>query len=105
MSKFDEFTETLASLGEDAVRRKLSQGLWANQRKTWAQEWLDNLDASRAHKRAEKDLALSEEANEIERSALEEARSAKRISIIAIALSTATVIIVAVIQFLGQKSS
>lgn len=104
MSEFEEFTETLASLGEEEVRRKLSQGVWANRRKIWAQDWLNNLDASRADRREEKDLALSQEANEIARSALKVSQSAKTISIIAMILSAAIGIIVAVIQFIGQKS-
>lgn len=98
MSEFEEFTEGLASLGEEDVRRKLSQGVWANRRKTWAQNWLDNLAALQADRRAEKALALSEEANGI-------ARNAKNISIIAIIVSVATAIIVSVIQFIGQKFS
>ncbi len=81
MSEFEEFIETLASQGEEEVRRKLSQGVLTNRRKTWAQEWINNLDASRADRRAEKDLALSQEANEIARSALEVSRNAKTISI------------------------
>ena len=103
MSEFEEFTETLVSLGEEEVRRKLSQGVWANRRKTWAQDWLANFDTSQANHRAEQDLALSREANEIARSALSVSRSAKTISIIAIMVSAATAIIVAVIQFLGQR--
>lgn len=104
MSEFEEFTETLASLGEEEVRRKLSQGGWANRRKIWAQDWLNNLNASRTDRREEKDMALSQEANEIARSALKVSQSAKIISIIAMILSAAIGIIVAVIQFIGQKS-
>ena len=103
MSEFEEFTESLTSLGEEEVRRKLSQGVWANRRKTWAQEWIANLDISRADGRAERDIALSREANEIARSSLDIARSAKTISIIAMILSAAVAIGVAVVQIIAQK--
>lgn len=105
MNEFDEFIKTLASLGEEEVRQKLSQGVWANRRKTWAQDWLANQDASRENHRAEQELVLSRDANEIARSALNVSRSAKLISIIAIVVSAVTAIIVAVIQFIGQKPS
>lgn len=105
MDEFETFIETLAALGEEEVRQKLSQGVWANRRKTWAQGWINNLDTSRAHDRAEEDLALSADANEIARSALGVARNAKTISIVAMILSAAVAIIVAVIQFVGQKPS
>ena len=105
MDEFETFIETLAALGEEEVRQKLSQGVWANRRKTWAQDWINNLDTSRAHDRAEEDLALSADANEIARSALGVARNAKTISIVAMILSAAVAIIVAVIQFVGQKPS
>jgi hypothetical protein len=105
MDEFEKFIETLVALGEEEVRRKLSQGVWANRHKTWAQDWIDNLDASRATDRAEKDLALSAEANDIARSALGVAKSAKTISIVAMILSAVVAIVVAVIQFVGQKPS
>lgn len=105
MSEFEDFTKTLEALGKDKVRHMLSQGVWASRRKNWAQEWLDDLDYERENRRAEKHLALSEEANEIARSALKISRSAKIISIAAIVISTITSIIVAAIQFLGQKPS
>ena len=105
MSEFEEFEQNLASLGEDEVRRKLSQGVWANRRKTWAQNWLANVEASRATSHAEQDLALSREANEIARSALEISRSAKVISVVAIVVSTLTAIAVAIIQLVAQKPS
>jgi len=103
MSEFEEFTESLVSLGEDEVRRKLSQGVWANRRKSWAQEWIENLEVLRADGRAERDIALSKEANEIARSSLGVARSAKTISIIAMILSAVVAIGVAVVQIMGQK--
>ena len=103
MSEFEEFTGTLVTIGEEEVRRKLSQGDWANRRKTWAQNWLANFDTSQANHRAEQDLALSREANKIARSALGVSRSARTISIVAIVVSATTAIIVAVIQFFGQR--
>ena len=103
MDEFEKFIETLAVLGEEEVRRKLSQGVWANRRKTWAQDWINNLDASRENDREEKNLAHSAEANNIARSALGVARSAKTISIVAMILSAVVAIIIAVIQFVGQK--
>ena len=103
MSEFEEFTETLVSLGEEEVRRKLSQGVWANRRKEWAHEWITNLDISRADSRAERDIALSKEANEIARSSLGVARSAKTISIIAMILSAVVAIGMALVQIMGQK--
>lgn len=66
-SEFDDFIQNLASLGEEKVRQNLSQGVWANRHKTWVQDWLTNLESSRTSQRAEKDLALAEEANEIAR--------------------------------------
>lgn len=105
MDEFEQFTETLAALGEEEVRQKLSQGVWANRRKTWAQDWINNLEASRNNDRAEKNLALSAEANDIARSALGVARAAKTISIVAIIVSALVAIAVAVIQFAGQKPS
>lgn len=105
MSEFEEFTKTLASLGEEEVRQKLSQGVWANRRKTWAQDWLANQDASRENHIAEQELGLSRDANEIARSALDVSRSARLISIIAIVVSAVTAIVVAVIQFFSQKPS
>lgn len=103
MSEFKEFTETLVSLGEEEVRRKLSQGVWANRRKEWAQNWIANLDSSLADNRAERDIALSKEANEIARASLGVARSAKTISIVAMILSAAVAIAVALGQIFGQK--
>ena len=103
-SEFDKFIQNLASLGEEEVRRKLSQDVWANRHKTWTQNWLTDLESSRTSQRTEKELALAEEANEIARSALKVSHSAKTISIIAILLSAAVAIIVAVIQFIGQKT-
>lgn len=105
MEEFDEFIEKLAALGEEEVRRKFSQGVWANRRKTWAQDWLSKLEASRTNDRAEKDLALSAEANDIARSALGVARHARTISIIAIIVSALVAIAVAILQFVGQKPS
>lgn len=105
MSKYEEFTKALVSFGEEDVRLKLSQGVWANRRKTWAQDWLANQDASRENHRAKQELDLSREANEIARSALNVSRSARFISIIAIVVSVVTAIVVAVIQFIGQKPS
>ncbi len=105
MSEFEQFTETLVSLGEEEVARKLSQGVWANRRKEWAQSWIANLDSSRADSRAEKAIALSKEANEIARASLEVARSAKTISIVAMVLSAAVAIAVALVQIFGQKGT
>jgi hypothetical protein len=105
MSEFEEFIETLSTLGEEEVRRNLSQGVWANRRKTWAQDWINNLTVSRTDNRTERDLALSAEANDIARSALGVARNAKIISIIAMILSAVVAIAVAVMQLVGQKPS
>ena len=105
MDEFKEFIETLATLGEEEVRQKLSQGVWANRRKTLAQDWLSDLEASRTNDRAERGLAQSAEANDIARSALGVARSAKTISIVAIIVSALVAIVVAVLQFIGQKPS
>lgn len=103
MSEFEEFVATLESLGEDEVRRNLSQGIWANRRKAWAQDWIANLDASQEDSRAETSIALSKEANEIARSSLGVARTAKTISVVAMILSAAVAIAVALAQFFAQR--
>ena len=103
MSEFEDFINTLASLGEQEVREKLSQGVWANRRKSWAEDWIRDLDVSRVNTRAEVELALSREANEIAKSSLTVARSAKNISLAAIVISIFVAITVALLQAFGQK--
>jgi hypothetical protein len=103
MNEYDEFISSLESLGEEQTRLKLSQGIWANRRRKWAEDWLSQQQASRASNREEDHLHLAREANKIARAAQEDSQSAKRISIIAIVVSAAMTIIVAIIQWYGQK--
>lgn len=103
MNDFDDFIRTLSSLGETEVREKLSQGVWSSRRKSWAENWLSDLETARANTLADTELALSKEANEIARSSLAVARSAKTIALAAVILSVVTALAVALVQWLGQK--
>jgi len=40
MSDYQEFIAGLVELGEAEVRAGLAQGIWANRRKSWAEQWL-----------------------------------------------------------------
>lgn len=63
MSEFEEFNATLQSLGEDDVRTKLAQGVYANKRKSWAENWLRAKEASHAAETEAAALSLAGEGN------------------------------------------
>jgi hypothetical protein len=84
MSEFEDFTASLALLGEAEVRKKLAQSVWANKRKSWAEHWLQSKEAEQvAHNQAAtllqgtEDSAIAKKANEIAQDNLAATRSAK----------------------------
>ena len=70
MTEFEDFTATLKSLGVIEVCAMLSQGVWANRRKSWATDWLQQEERSAASGQvaaglsiAAQDASSSREAN------------------------------------------
>jgi len=109
MSEFEEFTKSLETLGEDDVRAKLSQGVWANRRKSWANDWLRANEASRAEEKEAATLSLAEEgntaareANKIARDNLRAVKSAKNAAWAA-AVAAIIAAVCAVITYLQSK--
>jgi len=77
---FEEFTETLVSLGEAEVRSKLLQRVWNSPRKEWAAEWLEFEEKKRASATAARAETREEETLSIAKNALSIASEANRIA-------------------------
>jgi Na+(H+)/acetate symporter ActP len=82
-TEFEEFTNKFMTLGENEVRKKLLQNVYAGKHKDWAEAWLKSeeqkrtsVSEGRAEAREEEALAIAREANEI-------ARSARTVSLVA----------------------
>ncbi|WGG49632.1 hypothetical protein [Rugamonas sp. DEMB1] len=63
MSEQEDFFFELESIGEGDVRVKLSQGVWANRRKSWAEGWLQSRMDLGLKARAALDLSLAADSN------------------------------------------
>ena len=84
MTEFDDFTEKLEAHGARDVRAKLTQGVWANRRKAWAEKWLAHGASDEANCKSATALSLAADgnatakaANTIAEDALRAARSSK----------------------------
>ena len=103
MSDYHEFIAILIELGEAKVRVNLADGLWANRRKSWAEQWLrgEELKLDVATKVA--GVSSAREANVIAQLSLNAARSAKNAAWVA-ALAAVIAAVVAVLVYLGVKA-
>jgi hypothetical protein len=102
MAEYDEFIASLELLGEPEVRSQLSQGVWASRRKQWAEDWLSHTENSRQEARDEIALSISKEANSTAKSALRISKIALFAAIAAAILGAAATLIAA---FIGKPPS
>ena len=109
MSDFEELITNLESLGEDDVRTKLSQGVWANRRKSWVEDWLRTKEGSRAAEREAVALSLTaegnttaREANKIGQDNLQAVKSAKNAAWVA-AIAAIVAAICAIVTYIQAK--
>ena len=94
------------ALGERAVRDQLNSGKYGHEgipEFDFVSAWLADAEFARLATDSAKRDAREEETLSIARSALFNSKRANTIAIIAITLSAATAIIVAVVQFIGPK--
>lgn len=102
MGKYDQFIAMLASLGETEVRARLAQGVWANRRKTWAEQWLlaKGVEQDRSSQGAT--ISSAQEANATARASFKVARSAKNAAWVA-AFAAVIAAIFAVLAYAASK--
>jgi type IV secretory pathway component VirB8 len=86
------------------VRERLASGKYHSEQVDIVKEWLRRKEEERSAETADRAEAREEENLSISRKALRNSQRANIIAIIAMVLSAATAIIVAVIQFMGEKS-
>jgi hypothetical protein len=102
MGDYELFIASLASLGEVEVGAKLAQGVWANEHKSWAEQWLRAKVAEREAENAMASIATAREANVIAASNARSARSAKSAAWVA-ALAAVVAEICAVLVIAAHK--
>jgi hypothetical protein len=78
----EELLKTLEADGPEAVRHKLSRGLYSGARAAWASEWLGTKDE--AQQRASDALALG---------ALNQAKTANRVAIVSAAVAALALVV------------
>jgi hypothetical protein len=70
MDPHKEFVAELEAVGEAVVRQRLSQGVYSERRKGWAEDWLSALDRARSDSaQAESNSLASRAASAAERAA------------------------------------
>lgn len=102
MGKYDQFIAMLASLGEAEVRARLAQGVWANRRKTWAEQWLLAKDVEQDRSSRGASISSAQEANATARASLKVARSAKNAAWVA-AFAAVIAAIFAALAYVASK--
>ena len=63
-SEFDNFQEMLEGLGEPEVTKRISQGVWADRRKDWADAWLVQMASTRQEAARFEDSEVAKSAKE-----------------------------------------
>ena len=79
-TEFEEFTDTLVSLGHAEVQARLLQRVWNSPRKEWAAAWLESEETNRAIAAAIRTETREEESITIAKKALLLATEANRIA-------------------------
>ena len=89
----------------DEVRQRLAAGNYGQQKSKIAQEYLDSLEREESANSSTRREAREKESLSISRKALRVSERANILAIAAMILSAATAIAVAIIQFIGDKTS
>jgi hypothetical protein len=109
VNDFEELIAMLESQGVAEVRARLSQGVWANRRKSWVEDWLRKKEGEHeAEGKAEALLIAMEgnitaqEANKIAQDNLHAMKSAKNAAWIA-AIAAIVAALCAVVTYIPAK--